>query len=83
MSRLNTFTDWRIWLRGAFAAAIGGGAHGFTAMVIKPEEFNFDFGWASLWRFTAISAGLSLALYLKQSPVPPQINNQDQASSQS
>ena len=69
---LKKITDWRTWLRGIMGAVIGGGANGVTVMVIKPEEFNLQTGWPALWQFTCISALISLALYLKQSPVPPQ-----------
>lgn len=73
MSTIKKMTNWRVWLRGAIAAAVGGGANGITVMVIKPEDFNFTVGWSALWQFTAISAVVSLALYLKQSPVPPEV----------
>jgi hypothetical protein len=70
--QLKRITDYRTWLRGMIGAIIGGGANGVTVMVIKPEDFNLQTGWPALWQFTLISALISLALYLKTSPVPPQ-----------
>jgi|GEM_PF-2704356 hypothetical protein len=69
---LRKITNWRLWLRGLSAAIIGGGANAVTAMVVEPTKFNFVEGWPSLWHFTVVSMVVSAALYLKQSPVPPE-----------
>lgn len=62
---------WRTWLRGLIGAIIGGGANAITVMVVEPKSFNLEAGWPALWHFTLISALVSAALFLKQSPVPP------------
>ena len=67
-----TITNWRTFFRGFVGAVVGGGANAVTVMVVKPEAFNLTTGWSDLWHFTAISAIVSAALYLKQNPVPPE-----------
>lgn len=67
-----TINNWRIWLRGLVGAVIGGGANAICVMVVAPDQFNFELGWAKLWHFTLISSVVSAALFLKQSPVPPE-----------
>ena len=64
-------THWRWWLRGLITAAISGGANAITVTIIRPQDFNFDTGWSNLWHFTAISALVSVAIWLKSNPVPP------------
>ena len=71
------FTDWRTWLRGLAAAAIGGAANAVALLVVDPTEFNFDAGFDRLWKVSLISAILNAAFYLKQSPVPPRIELPD------
>lgn len=66
-----SITDWRMWLRGLIGAVVGGAANGVLAMGIKPEQFNFGDGLTDLCKFAVGSAVISAALYLKQSPVPP------------
>jgi hypothetical protein len=73
MSQLRKYTDWTTWLRGLAGASVGGGANAVTIMVIKPEDFNFATGWPNLWKFCLVSMLVSLALYLKQSPIPAEI----------
>jgi hypothetical protein len=70
---------WEIWLRGAIAAAVSGGANGvvtgFAAIGIDPNHFNLDAGFRHTLAIggvsAAISAVLGVALYLRQSPLPP------------
>jgi len=70
---------WEIWLRGAIAAAVSGGANGvvtgFAAIGIDPNHFNLDAGFHHTLAIggvsAAISAVLGVALYLRQSPLPP------------
>jgi len=75
------------WLYGLGSAVVGGGASavvsGFTAMGFAPDKFNFTSG-AGVWHFFAmalinfaVSAFLSAMFYLKQSPLPPEENNQN------
>lgn len=61
---------WRHWLRGLIGATIGGGANSISAMVIDPEAFNFGAKWKHTIALTVVSALISAALYLKQSPLP-------------
>lgn len=63
--------DWRTWLHGLIGAIIGGGANAIVVMVVDPAGFNFAEGFTKLWQFTALSALVSGALYLKQTPLPP------------
>jgi len=67
MSRIR---DYRIWLRGLVAAAIGGGANAVTAMIVDPATFNIATGMTEVGQMAAVSAAVSAALYLKQSPLP-------------
>lgn len=62
--------NWKVWLKGLAAAAIGGAANGVTAIIVAPESFNLQAGWKNLASMCAVSAVVSIALYLKQSPVP-------------
>jgi len=72
--------SWEIWLRGLAAAAISGGANGiitgFAAIGIDPGKFNLSAGLHNTFAIggvsAAISAVLGVALYLRQSPVPPE-----------
>lgn len=67
-------TDWRTWLRGLGAAVIGGASNAITLLIVDPTEFNFDGGFGRVWKVAAVSAILSAAFYLKQSPIPPRID---------
>jgi hypothetical protein len=66
----NTLKDYRIWLRGLVAAAIGGAASSVTAMIVDPATFNIATGLPQVGQMAAVSAAVSAALYLKQSPLP-------------
>ena len=67
------------WLKGAAAAAISGAANGivtgFAAIGIDPNHFNLAAGLHHTLQIGGISAAISailgLALYLRQSPLPP------------
>lgn len=68
MSALNL--DWSTWFKNIFAAIIGGAANSVVAMLVDPVAFNFN----DLRKLGTLAAGgaiISLAFYLKQSPVPP------------
>jgi hypothetical protein len=68
-----------LWLKGIAAAAISGGANGiitgFAAVGIDPGHFNLQSGLHNTMAIggvsAAISAVLGVALYLRQSPLPP------------
>jgi len=72
------------WLYGLGSAVVGGGASavvsGFTAMGFAPDKFNFTTGTGVVHFFAlalinfAVSAFLSAMFYLKQSPLPPDDN---------
>lgn len=61
---------WKHWFHGLCGAIIGGGANAITVMVVDPAAFNFQTGLEKLITFTVVSAIVSAALYLKQSPLP-------------
>lgn len=69
---MNKLTDWRTWLRGLIGASIGGSANAITLLVVDPMKFNLADGWKNLLSAVVISGVVSAALYLKQSPVPPE-----------
>ena len=72
--------DWANWLRGLWAAAIGGGSNAvvgaFSLNMSDPSHFNaqsptFFFFFCTLF---ASSALVSFFMYLKQSPLPQVIS---------
>jgi hypothetical protein len=62
--------NWKVWLQGLVAAAIGGGATAVSTMVIDPESFNFGPGMKRVGLVAFLSALISVSAYLKQSPIP-------------
>lgn len=62
-------TDWRTWLHGLIAAAIGGAANAITMVVVDPLEFNFA-QWGPLWKVSIVSAVVNAAFYLKHAKLP-------------
>ena len=70
--------NWGAWLLGLLAAVIGGGANGIvmglTSIGVDPEHFNLGSGLKHTLYIAGaafvISGILSMAFYLKQSPVP-------------
>jgi hypothetical protein len=60
----------RKWVKGLIGAAIGGAANSVSAMIIDPTAFNLG-DLRKLAAFALVSGAISAALYLKQSPVPP------------
>lgn len=58
------------WLKGLFAAFIGGAANAFTATAIDPVAFNFGAEWRKTVTMALMSGVLMAAAYLKQSPLP-------------
>jgi hypothetical protein len=73
---------WQIWVRGIAAAGISGAANGivtgFAAIGIDPSHFNLQEGFHHTLEIggvaAAISAVLGVALYLRQSPLPPELD---------
>lgn len=59
------------WFKGLIAAMVGGAANGVLVNVVDPADFNVGPGWKKLATMIAASALVSAAMYLKQSPVPP------------
>ena len=62
--------DWKKWLKGLISAVIGGAANGVTVLIVAPEAFNFGEGIHKLGSVAAAGAIVSVAMYLKQSPLP-------------
>jgi hypothetical protein len=56
----------RLWLHGIAAALISGASSGLAGAVVAPE-----LAIASLAKMAAVSGVIGVALYLKQSPLPP------------
>ena len=75
--------DWKSWLYGLGAGAIGGGANavigGVTINVVDPVRFNTEAGafWQIVVTLFLANAALSAFLFLKQSPLPPVIEVDD------
>jgi hypothetical protein len=62
--------DWKTWLKGLLAAFIGAAANGVILSVTDPATFNFQAGIVHLGSVCLTSGVVSVALYLKQSPLP-------------
>lgn len=62
--------DWRVWLKGLFAAVIGGCANSITMLIVDPMNFNLQAGLGNLATVAGTSALVSAAMYLKASPLP-------------
>jgi len=69
-------TTLRLWLQGAYAAIISGGAGVLSNTLIAPASFNTTHdGWRNLG-ISFLVGGLSgLALYLQRSPLPVDTTN--------
>jgi hypothetical protein len=62
--------DWKRWIKGLISAVIGGAANGVTVLIVAPEAFNFGEGIHKLGSVIGAGALVSVAMYLKQSPLP-------------
>ena len=62
--------NWRHWLKGLAAAAIGGAANSVTVLIVDPASFEPATHAKKLVTVAVISGLVSAALYLKQSPLP-------------
>ena len=58
--------NFRVWLHGLVAAGIGGACNAFTVAVIDPQHFAAD-----AWKYAGVGSLIAVALFLKQSPLPP------------
>ena len=66
--------NWLTWLKGLVAAIIGGAANAVTVIIIDPMDYNIHEGASKLGTVALVSAIVSAALYLKQSPIPGKNN---------
>jgi hypothetical protein len=64
------FKDPWTWAYGLFAGIIGGAANTISAMLVDPVAFNFN-DMPKLGKLALAGAVISAVLYLKQSPLPP------------
>lgn len=62
----------RLWLHSLVAAVVSGAANGVSVMIVSPTEFNLGTGLTKLGEVILISALVGLAMFLKQSPLPPE-----------
>jgi hypothetical protein len=63
--------NWRPWLYGLFAAAIGAIGSAIPLVIIAPGTFNLSGGGlAKLGEACASNALIAVGLYLKQTPLP-------------
>lgn len=75
-----------VWLHGLIAALIGGGSSGvmagLAAMGIAPDRFDLHTNMANTLKMVGtvfvISALFSVFSYLKQSPLPPIVEDEKQ-----
>lgn len=68
---MNKWLKWELWFRGLMAAGIGSAANGVTLCIVDPSNFNIHEGMKKLGEVCLGSALVSMAMYLKQSPLPP------------
>lgn len=62
--------NWRPWLYGLFAAAIGAIGSAIPLIIIAPATFNLSAGVGKLGEACASNALIAVGLYLKQTPLP-------------
>jgi hypothetical protein len=68
--------DWMTWLKGIITALITGFMTALTTLVVAPETFNATpEGVKKTLIVAGVSAALSVANYLKQSPLPPPLKS--------
>ncbi len=64
--------DWNTWLKGLISGFVTGFTTAITTLVVAPETFNASpEGIKKTVIVALVSAVLSVANYLKQSPLPP------------
>uniref|UniRef100_A0A6H1Z9Q6 Uncharacterized protein n=1 Tax=viral metagenome TaxID=1070528 RepID=A0A6H1Z9Q6_9ZZZZ len=62
--------NWQVWLKGLVSAIVGGAANAIVLMIADPLTFNLQEGLPKLYTVAIVSAIVSAAMYLKQSPLP-------------
>jgi hypothetical protein len=67
------------WCWGALAAFIGGGATSIVAIYVAPESFNFSTHFGNLVEIFVGSGLINLAMYLKKSPLPEIVDEEEGA----
>jgi hypothetical protein len=75
-------TTWQGWLKGLLAAFISAAANSITTVAVDPEKFNVSSvgGIQHLLIAAGVSGLVGGALYLKQSPVPPDVQTTTQTA---
>lgn len=63
-------SNWRAWLIGLIAAALGGVGNSVGMAVVDPAHFNFVGGLHNLAEAAAVGAIIAVAGYLKNRPLP-------------
>lgn len=60
------------WFYGLVSAFIGAASSAVTASIVAPESFNLSHaGLLKIGELCVVSGGVAVAMYLKQSPLPP------------
>jgi len=62
--------NWKKWFYGLVSAVVGGAANSIVVMAIDPVQFNLSDGIGKLGTVAMVSAIVSAAMFLKQSPLP-------------
>lgn len=62
--------NWQVWAKGLISAVIGGAANSIVLAIADPMTFNLKDGLNKLITVAVVSAVVSAAMYLKQSPLP-------------
>ncbi len=64
--------NWKVWLKGLFAAVVSSAANSISLLIVDPAHFGPAQvgGLRSLGIVALVSAIVGAALYLKRSPVP-------------
>ncbi len=63
--------DWKKWAKGLASAFIGAAANSITVVIVDPVNFNPVTQTKKVLIVALVSGALAVALYLKQSPLPP------------
>ncbi len=62
--------DFGTWLKGLFAAALGGAAANATVLAADPSIYSGPAVGKRIGAVSGIGAAIAVAAYLKQSPLP-------------
>ena len=65
--------NWQLWVKGIISALISGGVTGISMMALDPAAFNLS-NLKKLGALFLVSAIVSVCNYLKQSPIPPTVD---------